>query len=983
MSRRSSAPTQGEREQLVEAQQRLAAIVEGSDDAIISKTLDGTITSWNSGATRLYGYTAAEMIGRPISMLIPPDQPDELPTILARLARGERIDHFETRRQHKNGTLLDISLTISPIRDAAGHIVGASAIARDITERTRLEMAMRQSASFFAGQKRVLDEIIQGASLARVLDTLARVVEEQAGRGLIASILLLDETGTRLLHGAAPSLPAGYNSAIDGLAIGPAAGSCGTAAYRREPVVVVDIAGDPLWDDYRHLALDHGLRACWSTPILGSDGGVLGTFALYHREPHRPDEKDRELVQLTAHTAALAIERARIEAERTRLLAEKESDRAAAERERIRLWEVFQQAPVILAVLEGPEHRFTVANPLFLEAVGRDGLLGRPIREALPEVVGQSFAELLDQVFATGEPHVGTEAPVLLDRRGTGVLEEGFFDFVYQPLTDASGRVTGILVCGVEVTEVRRTRRALERQHHLVETITSNAALALFMTDRHQHCTVMNPAAEQMTGFTLAELRDRPLHSVLHHTRPDGTPYPIADCPIDSALHTQRQTQGEDAFIHKDGYFYPIAFTASPIFEDGAPVGTVLEVQDITARQAAEREREALLERERRARTEAEAANRAKDEFLSVLSHELRTPLTPILGFLGMLKRPSLTEERRRVALETIERSAHAEARLVDDLLDVSRIVAGKLLLERELTDLEPIMMSAVETVQPSAEAKGVTLSVDAQNVALPVHADAGRLQQVIWNLLANAVKFTPPGGQIAITLQRRDDSAILSVRDTGVGIDPDHISVIFDRFRQADASSTRVHGGLGLGLTIVRHLVEEHGGTVTAESPGEGQGATFTIRLPLHVEDAPIASPSGHAGVSAMPALAGRHVLVVDDDESTRLWLQAALEMADADVVLASSGPEALALLEDRHTDLLLVDLAMPGMDGYAFLNAARVRAGSSQPLPPAVAFTAHASTEDRKRATTAGFAAHVAKPAIPDTLLEVLAGVLGGNHT
>ncbi len=436
-------------------------------------------------------------------------------------------------------------------------------------------------------------------------------------------------------------------------------------------------------------------------------------------------------------------------------------------------------------------------------------------------------------------------------------------------------------------------------------------------------------------------------------------------------------------FVRKDGSFFPIAYTASPIFEDGVPIGTVLEVQDITARRAAEQEREALLERERRARTEAEAANRAKDEFLSVLSHELRTPLTPILGFLSMLKRPSLTEERRQVALETIERSAHAEARLVDDLLDVSRIVAGKLLLERELTDLEPIVAAAVQTVLPAAQAKGVNLTFDSGTVSLPVFADAGRLQQVAWNLLVNAVKFTPSGGQVAVTLRRADDAALLSVRDAGAGLAPHLIPLLFERFHQADASSTRTHGGLGLGLTIVRYLVEEHGGTVAAESLGEGQGATFTVRLPLHVDAAAHGTPVSESGDNgAGAALAGRHVLVVDDDEATRLWLQAALETVDARVTLAASGPEALSLLSRRRPDLLLVDLAMPGMDGYTFLAAAHAGRLTTDARPPAVAFTAHASTEDRQRALGAGFSAHVAKPADPDTLLTILAGVLVAPH-
>ncbi len=292
--------------------------------------------------------------------------------------------------------------------------------------------------------------------------------------------------------------------------------------------------------------------------------------------------------------------------------------RAEVEVERNRLRELFQQAPVLMAVLEGREHVFTFANPLFLQTIGRREILGLPIRQALPEIASQIYVQLLDRVFATGELYLGTEARVLLDRRGTGELEDAFFDFVYQPLRAADGEVTGILMCGVEVTEQVRVRQEVQRQHQLIETIANNATLALILLDDRQHCTFMNPAAERMTGFTLAEVQRRPLHDLVHHTRPDGSPYPHSECPITRALPQRSRMQGEEVFVHKDGRFFPVAFTASPVIEDGAPLGTVIEVQDITARKAAEHEREALLAGERSARAAAEDALRLRDVWLPV-----------------------------------------------------------------------------------------------------------------------------------------------------------------------------------------------------------------------------------------------------------------------------------------------------------------------------------------------------------------------------
>jgi signal transduction histidine kinase/ActR/RegA family two-component response regulator len=390
-----------------------------------------------------------------------------------------------------------------------------------------------------------------------------------------------------------------------------------------------------------------------------------------------------------------------------------------------------------------------------------------------------------------------------------------------------------------------------------------------------------------------------------------------------------------------------------------------------------------LYEAERTARAEAEAANRAKDEFLSTLSHELRTPLTPILGWAGMLRRRSLDDAGREQALEIIERSARAQVQLVSDLLDVSRIVTGKFQLERRPVELGEVLGAAIAVVQPAAAAKSIAIKTRVDPDVGPVEADPDRLQQVFWNLLSNAVKFTPTGGRIETLLERDGGEAVITVRDSGVGIDPAFLPYVFDRFRQADATSTRRYGGLGLGLAIVRSLVELHGGRVAAASEGEGRGATFTVRLPLAPPPAPDAGDDpgdGRAAVSVgSGALRGVRVLVLDDEADTREFVRALLEGEGATVIATASSGEALAVLERVRPDVVVADIAMPGEDGYQFLSRLRRRSKAAGGRVPVLALTAYAGDGDRRRALEAGFEEHVAKPVDPEVLVAALVRLTG----
>lgn len=419
-------------------------------------------------------------------------------------------------------------------------------------------------------------------------------------------------------------------------------------------------------------------------------------------------------------------------------------------------------------------------------------------------------------------------------------------------------------------------------------------------------------------------------------------------------------------------------------------VGTFLEV---TAKKIVENERAAILEREQELRAEAEtararaeAASRAKDEFLATVSHELRNPLNAILGWSRVLLEEDgeLPRERQRKGLEVIARNAKAQVQLVEDILEVSRIVSGKLRLATAATDVRGVVEAAIDTLRSAAHAKGVILETVIPPDAGSIIADEDRIQQVLWNLLSNAVKFTPRGGTVRLEVSRDDEQVVIAVGDSGEGIDPGFLPFVFDRFRQADGSTTRAHGGLGLGLAIVRHLVELHGGTAAADSAGTGTGATFTVRLPIHAppvsEEEPAAKvPAAKVALTSQSdaRLADLHVLVLDDEEDMRDLIAMILEHAGARVTRVPTVAAALDAIAADRPDVAVSDLAMPGEDGYAFVRRVRACAGERFQNLPLVAMTAYARAEDRHRVLAAGFQRHVAKPIEPLELVDALAEV------
>jgi PAS domain S-box-containing protein len=427
----------------------------------------------------------------------------------------------------------------------------------------------------------------------------------------------------------------------------------------------------------------------------------------------------------------------------------------------------------------------------------------------------------------------------------------------------------------------------------------------------------------------------------------------------------------------------------SNVYAEGDRQVIQCNIRDITDRKRAEEERRLLLESAQTARMEADTANTIKDEFLAVVSHELRTPLTSILGWSEMLIDGNLDEQASKSALETIVRSARAQRQLIDDLLDISRISTGKLRLDVRPVELAPLIGDIVDSARPAAEARSIHLQTAIDSVKCPVSGDPARLQQVIWNLLTNAIKFTPKGGRVEVRLERVESHVEITVSDTGQGIAPEFLFHVFERFRQSDSSTTRRHGGLGLGLAIVRQLVEMHGGVVTVESPGEGAGTTVKVILPLlsvHQEQRAVET-TGNMLVSKTPAgrqpsLDGLRVLVVEDEPDSRELIEMVLKKRGARVVSVSSAVEALAEMERRQFDVLVSDIGMPVMDGYALISRIRQLSEERGGRIPAAALTAYAGIEDREHALSAGYQIHLPKPVEPAELTAVVAN-LAGRYT
>ncbi|KAB8335115.1 PAS domain S-box protein [Scytonema tolypothrichoides VB-61278] len=619
------------------------------------------------------------------------------------------------------------------------------------------------------------------------------------------------------------------------------------------------------------------------------------------------------------------------------------------------------------------EWRYTYVN----QEAGRllqkppEELLGKQLwKDVFPQLIGDTFYQEAHRAIAQQVP----------------VEFEEFCEVLHRWLEiRACPNSEGLAVYFRDVTERKREQEALQQSEARFRRLFESNLIGVAFWNVEGFITDTNDAYLRIVGYSRQEFDALGRIDWRSLTPPEYKH--LDDRAIEETLATGVSSIYEKEYVRRDGTRVPIVLGVALM--DDSQINGVAFVLDISKGKQAEQERDRLLQAEQKARTTAEAANRLKDEFLAVLSHELRSPLNAMLGWLTIMRTENLDEETTARALETIERNARAQAQLVEDLLDVSRIIQGKLRLNARTVDLLPAIEAAIDTVNPAALAKNIQLQPVLDPDAGPVFGDSDRLQQIVWNLLSNAIKFTPKGGRVQIRLSRVHSHVEIVVSDTGKGISPEFLPYVFERFRQADSSTTRSFGGLGLGLSIARHLVELHGGSVDVESPGEGQGATFTVKLPLSPVSSKIQQPRVHPTVGGSlpfdctPQLDGLRILVVDDEVDARELLIQILVECGAEVVAVDSADEVIAALKeqtsDSRFDILISDIGMPRQDGYALLRRVRALKSNEGGRIPAIALTAYARAEDRKAAFLAGFQSHVAKPVEPGELIAVIGNLTG----
>ena len=802
----------------------LAAIVAASNDAIFSANLTGDITFWNAAAERLFGYPAAEAIGRPADFFVPVDRHAEEEDIWRRIKAGETVPTYDTVRIRKDGGPLDVAVTISVLLDADGTVAGSCAFARDVTAQRRhdrLVQAQAAAARRLAAIVESTDDAVIGMDLGGVITAWNAAAERMYG------YLAAEAIGRSIRIVLPPDRQQEESVVLEKVTRGERLDHVETIRCRKDGTCVpVSLTVSPIRDE---------------------SGTVIGASKIAR------DISDRKR-----------------HAERTAFLAE--------------------AGAVLAGSLDYLTTLKTIANlavPAIADWCTVDVLTDERKLDCVAVAhVDPSKVELARTVRERYEDPNSPYTPSAVVRTGKPAMLE---------------RITDDMIVAAAKGDAERVQ--------LVRSLGLNSYIIVPLT-----------AHRRMFGaLTLA-------------TAESGRIY------------------GQDDLTF---------------------------AQDIASRAA-------LAVDNARAYDSARAANQLKDEFLATLSHELRTPLNAILGYARLVQSGVLPRERQARAFGTIERNASALTQIIEDILDVSRIIAGKVRLNIQPIDLPDVIKNSVEALLPAADAKQIRVQTILDPAASPVSGDPDRLQQIVWNLVSNAVKFTPKGGTIQVRLERVNSHVELTVSDTGIGISADFLPHIFERFRQGDPTTTRLHGGLGLGLAIVRQLVELHGGTIHAASGGKDRGTTFRVRLPVMiVHQTPVEERRvSSAGTTpefraALPRLDGLHVLAVDDDADARALVAETLEIAGARVTTVDSAEEALETLDGVTPDVLIADIGLAGVDGFELIERIRQSSNTAIRDVPAAALTAYARAEDRVKVLKSGFQMHLAKPIDPAELVAAVAAL------
>ncbi len=1306
-------------------------------DAVVTADTEGGITNLNAAAERLTGWANGDALGQPLDDVFhivnrKSRLPVEMPSEGAVETGGEGGLLSYTILIAKDGATRPIEETVAPILSEKGEEVGSVVVFREVTERQREE-------TLLVDQNRVLEQVARGGDLVEILEDVCLAAERHIGGGSIAIVHLAEKDGSLLLPAAGGRSPAGYSEAIGAVPVGPGCGSCGTAAHRGEPVIVADIADDPLWENFREVALGHGLRACWSVPILCSSGTVLGTVAVYSPSPRQPDDKEVQSIEFLARTAGIAIQRQRSEKSakeselRYRLVGDAANDaiwdwdlvtNGVTWNEGVRTrfgyteeqvnpdasWWVENIHPDdrervthgIHSVIDGErerwtaEYRFRRADGTYSEVFDRGRVVrddaGKPVRmvgsmldlterklvEQERADAQRMFYDLVERcpfgiyivdsdfriaslnagsqtgAFVNVSPAVGRPfdeairilwpepiaADIIKTFRHTLETGESYFSERFESARADIGETEsyewelhrvmlpggrhGVVCYYYDSTELRQAERELRFQLDLTKNITDTATTAIFMMDDQSRCTFMNPAAEAMTGFSFEEVKNGILHDFIHHHHPDGRPYPMPECPIDRALPENGEVRDyEDVFIRKNGEYFPVMINALVIREQGVPIGTVIEVQDITVRKRAE---EALRESEERLRsifsqtlagiaevnlegqfvkvnaryceivgrseeelydmrmqdithpedlsrnlplfkqvvaggspfviekryvrpdgtvvwvnnsvstirdgegnprhvvaasldiTErkesegqlAEAlrfyhssidalsshlavldetgvilevnhawknfaekndfsgrewgvgtnyvelcesssgdcaddgtiaqgirrvladseqffeceypchspteqrwflmrvtrfesmgpvrvvvthdnitqrrqaeerlrkiaaklseADHRKNEFLATLAHELRNPLAPIRNGVQMIGLAGGDGAAVGRACEMIDRQLSQMVRLVDDLMDVSRISTGKIELRKERVTLSSVVLGAVETSRPLIDQLGHDLTVKLPEQPLDVLVDPTRLAQVFMNLLNNAAKYSEREGQILLTAEQQGNEVVVTVKDSGIGIPADKLKHVFEMFSQLDTSLEKSQGGLGIGLSLVQRLVDLHDGTIQASSEGVGKGAEFEVRLPV-VAKSSVPKEEASAQEDGKSSL---RLLIVDDNRDGADTLAMMLELSGNETHTAYDGEQAVVAAAKFLPDVILLDIGLPKLNGHEACR--RIRESEAGKGMVIIAQTGWGQEEDRAKTREAGFDHHLVKPVNPRELEQLLKSI------